>query len=59
MNEKMKRTLRLLCLALACAALLAAALLRGSRSGFTKAERAILDVPDPVLYVEVVDNHPD
>ena len=59
MNEKMKRTLRLLGLALACAALFAAALLRGSRSGFTKAERAILDVPDSVLYVEVVDNPSD
>ena len=44
----------LLVLALSCVALALPALLRGDRDGFTRAERALMDVPDSVLYVENV-----
>ena len=59
MKQTLKQILRLAAPVPAVAALLAAALSCGARGGFTKAERAILDVPDSVLYVEVVDNPAD
>jgi peptide deformylase len=59
MNRTFRLTVRLLVPALVVVALLAAALFRGDRDGFTRAERALLDVPDSVLYVEVVDDPSD
>ena len=50
MNQTVRKAVRLLVPAPVCAVLLAAAISCGDRGGFTKAERAILDVPDHPPY---------
>ena len=59
MNRSVRKAVRLLVPAPVCAVLPAAAISCGDRGGVTKAERAILDVPDSVLYVENVANAAD